>query len=141
VTQVDHRPHDARISLVDGHVLHERLIHLHFVHRQFLQVAQRRVPCPEVVDRDLHPHLTQPPEHILGPGRLSHHSPLSDLYGQPCRRNVRQFQQSDHRLHEMLVLEIVWRQVHRDGEHQVRLMPGAALLQRRLQHPQAQWFH
>ena len=51
MAEIDDRPHDHFVLLVEEHVGDEAAVDLQFSHWQVAQVAERRVPRAEVVDR------------------------------------------------------------------------------------------
>lgn len=57
---VRHRVHHGRVAEVGKVALEKQLIDLHFVDRQVLQHAQRRVPAAEIVHRHAETVLVQP---------------------------------------------------------------------------------
>src|SRR5690606_5397772 len=53
MTQLDDRFGNRRISLALGHVHHEGAIDFETVHGKALQIAQRRIAGPEIVDSQI----------------------------------------------------------------------------------------
>ena len=53
VREVDGGAHDHRVVLTGLHAHHKRFVDLEFIHRQALEVGQRRIPRAEIVDGQL----------------------------------------------------------------------------------------
>ena len=70
---------EHRIVGVRVHLQDERLVDLHFGHRQPAQVRKRGVPRPEVVDRQADAEVVETVEHVDGELRLTHDLGLGDL--------------------------------------------------------------
>ena len=79
VPEVDRRLHDRRVARVLRHVHDERLVDLDGVDRQLLEVGERRVAGPEVVDREADAHLRQAVQDRGGAPVVGHDRRLGDL--------------------------------------------------------------
>ncbi len=52
----------GRRSGILRHFFHERAIHFHSADRILPQIRKRRVAGTEIIEREMHPELCQPPE-------------------------------------------------------------------------------
>src|SRR5439155_20440219 len=69
--------------------LHERPIDLERVDRKLVQVAQRRIPGPEVVEIDFHAEFAQLAEHLRSDVRTVHQGRLRDFETEVARLQSR----------------------------------------------------
>ena len=106
----------ATFSVPDVQRRDEAAVDLDLLHRQPLQVGQRRVAGAEVVDREPHPELAQVVQHGDGPVGVGHDRALGDLQGQPVGRDVVPGEQAGDVGDEVGVLQAAGGEVHRDAE-------------------------
>ena len=116
VSEVDRRPDDDLVLLVDQHVGDEALIHLQLADRELTQVAQRRVARAEIVDRQMDAEFVELLNRRTRAGRLEEQRRLGDL---ECERSgvhavLRQIPGDSSR--EVRIQEVMRREVHRQRE-------------------------
>src|SRR5215467_5140894 len=75
----DHRAHDGAVAALVAEPLHEGAVDLERVHREALEIAERRVPGAEVVDGEPHAQVLELAELGESGGRVLHHHALRDL--------------------------------------------------------------
>ena len=80
---------DDRVALVGGHVGDERAVELQFVSGQAVQVGERRIAGPIVVDRDPNSEVGELAQHIARFGDVGHDLGLGDLECERARRKSR----------------------------------------------------
>ena len=100
---------------------HEGLVDLEEVDREALQILERGVAGPEVVDGQLHAHVGQQPQLAVDPGGIGHEHALSDLEAQAGRLDAGVGQQGGHRVRKGPVFEVAAGDVDRElDDAQVR---------------------
>src|SRR5690606_8072511 len=113
--EVDHRVDDSLVARVVRHVAHEALIDLDQVDLELLEVAQRRVAGPEIVERDLDAAQVEQREgamDVLGAAPEEHG--LGDLDLEAARRDLRALQPLEQMLGEVVAAEFGGCGVDRD---------------------------
>src|SRR3569623_1321178 len=83
VRESDGGTHDHRVFVVFGHIQYEGLVDLEFVHRQALEVGQRRIAGAEIIDGDAHAEAAQLLQHPHCMLRIGHHRAFGDFEFQP----------------------------------------------------------
>ncbi len=131
---------DGRIVGVGEHIAHEALVDLDQVEGQALEVAQRRVPGTEIVQREPY---ADPLELRHAADRVFHvaqQQAFGELELEPLRIGPGGRERSQHLRHEIGLAELPRAHVHRDGESGRDGMgsPAHKLLARGLQHLPAQ---
>nr|WP_228430773.1 hypothetical protein [Baekduia soli] len=135
---LDGRGHDDGVGGVLGHPGDERAVDLDPAHGQVPQVGQRRVPGPEVVERDAHAERgdgVQDGEHPLGV--LGDHA-LGDLDLQPRGRDAVLGQQRRDVGGQVAVQQVARGEVDRHLKVQPLAVPGVELGQGLVEHRQRQ---
>jgi hypothetical protein len=81
----DHRGDDTGVVRIRREIAHERLVDLQGVDRKALQIAQARIPGPEVIERELHAHALEGLKHGHGGLRILHQEAFGQLELQIAR--------------------------------------------------------
>ena len=118
----------------------ERLGDLHDVHREAVEVAERRVARAEVVDRELHAQLLEVGQGRRGGFGVLEQDGLRDFEDQAAGRQARCLERRAHLLDHARVLELAPAQVHAHRQRRldgVRELPLARLPAGLTQHPAA----
>ncbi|HVY08558.1 MAG TPA: hypothetical protein VHB18_00230 [Mycobacteriales bacterium] len=114
---------DARVD-----VANEASVDLHDVDREALQVVQRGMAGPEVVDRHPHADLLETVQRVDRPLDVTHREGLGDLQAQPISGKAGVVEGATYRLDEVAVLELTCGEVDADADaHAVIGLPGPAL--------------
>ena len=136
MAEVDGGAHDGGAVPIGRHVDHERLVDLDLPHREPLQVGQRGVAGPEVVDRDLDAGRLQPLQRVLG--FAGDDGALGDLEAELLRRHLPGPEQLLHRVGQLAVEQVARREVDRDADLDAGLRPGVNLAERLVEDPRRQ---
>ena len=132
---------DLGAAAVSCHAADERAVDLHGIGRQALQIGERAVPDPEIVDGDLHPEIAQLRERAQDAIRFCHEHRLGDLEGKPLRRDLRALQRDRDHPRQLGVEEVADREVHRRLQRDIGLLPFGALRERHREHPRKKGLH
>src|SRR4051794_14972820 len=84
-----HGAHDRAVALVLPQPAHERAVDLDDVEREALEISERRVAGPEVVQRQAHADVLELAQRRADDLALLHEDRLGQLHDQPVRRNSR----------------------------------------------------
>ena len=117
VPEIDRRPHDHLVLLVEQEVGDEALVDLQFGHRQSAQVAERRVAGAEVVDRQPDADLVELVDGGSRARRVDEQRRLGDLEREHRRIDAVRAEVLLDALGELRVEQVVGRQV--DGQPEV----------------------
>ena len=104
------------------------------VNRQARQHGKIRVAGPEVVDRDLHPHLAQAQDLLLHDLGVAHRHQLGDLELEHARREAGLGDDPADRIGELGILQLEYRDVHRNGQRQTVGEHAPDIVHRPLEH-------
>ena len=111
------RRDDRLVVGIDADVAHERAVDLDRVHRQLLEVRQRRVPGAEIVDRQAHAELAQAVEQRRLLLDVLHEVALGELELEHVRGNFRALHRLlDGAVEPLAVHHLPHREVHRDAQ-------------------------
>src|SRR6185436_538151 len=79
MAELDGGAHDGGVAAIGFHAAHESAVDLELVHRELLDVGERRVARAIIVDRGGDPEIAQLPQGRLSAARILHQSALRDL--------------------------------------------------------------
>jgi len=99
------RLNDHGVALIVLHAKDEGLVDLQLVHRELLEIGERGVPHPEVIEGDAHAHLAQPVQHLSSPSRIGHQDRLRDLHPKSLGRDAVPGEQSSDIVRKVRVKE------------------------------------
>ena len=124
--ELDRRPHDHRVLAAVRHVGDERLVDLDLRHGQSLQVGERRIAGPEVVDGQPDAERAQFLQRRRGTPGLVDHRALGDLELKRRCTETPLAQQLPQRRRQAPVDEVARREIHRDAHVEADVAPGSA---------------
>ncbi|MNO98585.1 hypothetical protein D3C76_903330 [compost metagenome] len=136
--QFDDGADDLRRAVVAGHAGDEGLVDLQRVHRQLLQVGQGGIARAEVVDGQVGIELLQRGEGLHRGHRVFHERALGQLELDPVGFGAPGGEGALDAFQEPRVAQVMGRQVDRDGALIALFMPGIALAQGGIQHPEGE---
>ena len=128
VSHLDRRLDDDRAVHVLADLCDQRPVDLDLPRRKPLQVGQRRVAGPEVVDGYAYAQLGQFLDDAQCALGVLHERALGDLERQQLRGQSEIFQQHGHPSGEILLLEVARGQVDRDPDRETLTLPLTTLL-------------
>src|SRR5215216_3804908 len=117
VSQAHHRRRGDLLFGVYFQPVDQRAVDLQEIDRQTVEVRKRRIPCPEVVYRELQPQILELPQYGAGGPRVLHDRGLADLQEQTVRSEPGLSQNPRDVPHEIGMPELTGREVdaHRQG--------------------------
>ena len=136
--EVDDGPDDGDVLAALAQRRDEAAVDLDLLHREALEVGQRRVPGAEVVDREADAEVAQPVQQRDGAGGVGHDRALRDLQGEPVRRDAVPPQETVDLLDEVGVVQAARGQVDRHADVVTRRAPLGAGGQRGVEHERGQ---
>ena len=81
-----------------------------------MQVAEARIPGPEVVERDSHPGGMQLRQRIVGPLRVAQQRGFGDLDFEPVRGKAGYFQRIANLAQHVALMELLRREIDRNAD-------------------------
>src|SRR5260221_3744577 len=108
--ELDYRPGDGRAGGTGRHPGDERAVDLERIDGEPLEITQRRVAGPEVVDRQVRAERSQLFERVDGAVGALHEAALGDLEDEAGRRELRLREDRPDRLDEVVLAELAGRQ-------------------------------
>ncbi len=129
---------DCRVFRIVANALDERTVDLEDIERQALQIGQRGITSPEVVDRQLNAELPELPERFDGEFDVTHDDAFGDLQLEPAGRHAGRAQRARHPFDQIRFLKLARRQVHARHQRLVARefrLPGDQLPAGLFQHP------
>ena len=106
LAEPEHRTHQRGIVAAVRDSLHEAPVDLELRDREPLQVGERGVPRPEVVDRDAHPTVLQLGEQVVRTPGVGQHQVLGDLQGQARGGHPEVLEGALHQVGQVVPLEV-----------------------------------
>src|SRR5215813_9246458 len=134
----DHRAHDGAVAALVAEPLHEGAVDLERVHREPLEIAERRVAGTEVIDGEPHAQVLELAQLGESGRRVLHHHALRDLELEAAGVETAQVDGVRHLRHQVRVLELLGGEVHAHDEGgipRILDLPGASLTARLGEHP------
>ena len=116
VAEADDGGDDRRVLRVRAQPVDERTVHLDCFDREALQVPERRVAGPEVVDAEPDSQALERRDRAHGRLGVVHQDVLGDLEAQPGGVGAGVVERRSHVLGEVGVRQLPARQVHRHDE-------------------------
>ena len=105
---------DAKLRLVDDHVVHKAAVDLESVDLQALQAAKARI-CPEIIKGEAHAELVQLVEHGGGFSRHRRQQLVRDLKVEPVRAQPGSQERSADAPRQLLFPELAVGDIDGDG--------------------------
>src|ERR1700722_9993329 len=117
--EVQNRPDDLAAPIIPVHACDEGSIDLQRVHGEALQIAQRRIPCSEIIEAEPYAERLELDQNGTGTLGIRHRGALRDFQPQAASVEPGFLQRVRHLLHNVGLAEASGGDVHADGGRRI----------------------